>query len=362
MTKMKTYEYIWLDGYEPEPNLRSKIIATVDDIAPEWSFDGSSTKQADTKESDCLLIPVQTYNNPTSSDYIVLCQVLRSDHSIHTSNTRALAADMVTEEWWFGFEQEYYLTHPDGTILGWEHGEPRPEGEYYCGIGPNNVVGRELADAHMVACHEAGIEITGTNAEVGLGQWEFQCFGKGIKAADDLWVSRYLLNKMAEERGICVNYHPKPKPDPWDFHRFVQDVQESGGSLIPLCLLLVSKVNDGASTRSTWAGSGMHANFSNEAMRTQGGKALFESVCKKLGKVHHQAISAYGSDNSMRLTGRNETQEITKFSYGVSDRGSSIRVPVHTLEHDWKGYLEDRRPSSNADPYLIVAHIVGALK
>ena len=324
MTKMQTYEYIWLDGYKPEPSLRSKIKATVDKTAPEWSFDGSSTQQADTNESDCLLVPVQTYHNPTDSDYLVMCQVYGSDHKPHASNTRAAAAD-ISDEWWFGFEQEYYLTHPDGTILGWEDGDPRPQGEYYCGVGSNNVAGRHISDAHLFACLEAGIEITGTNAEVGLGQWEYQCFGKGIKAADDLWVSRYILNKIAEEHGYCVNYHPKPK-------------------------------------KGDWNGSGMHTNFSNEAMRTGGDKSLFDDICKKLEKVHDHAIAAYGSDNDMRLTGKHETQKITQFSFGVSDRGASIRIPVYTVEHGWKGYLEDRRPSSNADPYLILSHIVGTLK
>ena len=325
MSKMRTYEYVWLDGYKPEPFLRSKIKATAEENVPDWSFDGSSTQQAGTGDSDCLLLPVQRYESPLALDYIVLCQVQSADHTVHPANTRAAAAEVVTDEWWFGFEQEYYLTHPDGTILGWEHGDPRPQGEYYCGVGANNVAGREISEAHLLACLDAGIEITGTNAEVGLGQWEYQCFGRGIKAADDLWVSRYILNKIAEEHGVCVNYHPKPKEGDWN-------------------------------------GSGMHTNFSNEAMRTGGDKALFDEMCSKLGKCHDQAIAAYGSDNDMRLTGNHETQVITKFSHGVSDRGASIRIPVYTVEHGWKGYLEDRRPSSNADPYLIVGHIVGALK
>lgn len=324
MTHIKTFEYVWLDGYEPEPNLRSKIKAREDEKVTEWSFDGSSTQQAETKGSDCILNPVQTYANPTRPDFLIMCQVFDSSRKFHKSNTRVLAEKVVSNQWWFGFEQEYYLTHPDGVILGWEKGNPRPQGEYYCGVGASNIVGREISEKHALACIEAGISITGTNAEVALGQWEYQCFGKGIKAGDDLWMSRYLLNKIAEEHGLSVNYHPKPK-------------------------------------KGDWNGSGMHTNFSNHDMRTKGDKKLFESMCQKLGKDHKGGIAAYGSDNDKRLTGKHETQEISKFSYGVSDRGASIRIPIYTLENGWKGYLEDRRPSSNADPYRIIEHIVRTL-
>ena len=328
------YEYVWLDGYKPEPSIRSKIKATDlrgtdkgelnDAMPPRWSFDGSSTQQAEGGSSDCLLIPVQMYDNPTAPDHLVMCQVLAADGSIHPSNTRDAADAVVSDEWWFGFEQEYFFTNPDGSPLGWEDGEPRPQGDYYCGVGADNVSGREISEVHLQACIEAGINLTGTNAEVALGQWEYQCFGKGIKAADDLWMSRYLLYKIAEEYGVGVNIHPKPKTGDWN-------------------------------------GSGMHANFSNEEMRTNGSEKLFHSICDKLGEVHDEGIASYGSDNDMRLTGLHETQKITEFSYGISDRGASIRIPVYTVEHDWNGYLEDRRPASNADPYKILAHIVGTL-
>ena len=321
---MTKYEYIWLDGYEPEANLRSKVKVT-DGEPPAWSFDGSSTLQAEGGSSDCILLPVQQYENPTNEGYLVLCEVETGEHETHPSNFRAAAASVVTDEWWFGFEQEYFLTNPDGTILGWEDGTPtRPQGEYYCAVGAANVKGREISDAHLDACLDAGIELTGTNAEVALGQWEYQCFGKGIKAADDLWMSRYILYKVAEEFGVSVNIHPKPKTGDWN-------------------------------------GSGMHSNFSNEEMRTSGSEELFSSMCDKLGEVHKEGIALYGSDNDMRLTGLHETQSIDQFSYGVSDRGASIRIPIYTVEHDWNGYLEDRRPASNADPYKIVAHIVGTL-
>ncbi|NCW59532.1 MAG: glutamine synthetase [Proteobacteria bacterium] len=304
MAEYKTYEYIWLDGYTPEPNMRSKVKATEDATPPDWSFDGSSTQQAEGGSSDCLLLPVQTYTNPNGHD-LVMTQVQTADHTTHPSNYRAAAEAVVTDEWWFGFEQEFFFTDPEtGEPLGWENGTPsRPQGEYYCGVGAGNVVGREISDAHLQACLDLGITLTGTNAEVALGQWEYQCL---------------------EEFGVGVNIHPKPKTGDWN-------------------------------------GSGMHTNFSNEAMRTAGSEELFNSYCDKLGEVHAEGIASYGSDNDMRLTGLHETQSIDTFSYGVSDRGASIRIPVYTVEHNWNGYLEDRRPASNADPYKILAHIVGTL-
>ena len=324
MSDMKILEYIWLDGYQPEPSLRSKIRVAKDESPPNWAFDGSSTQQAEGGSSDCLLLPVQTYDGPLFADNLVMCQVQTGEHETHSSNTRAAAAKVVSDEWWFGFEQEYFFTNDKGEPLGWEEGTPRPQGDYYCGVGSGNVEGREISEEHLEACLVAGIELTGTNAEVALGQWEYQCFGKGVKAADDLWVSRYLLYKIAEDYGVGVNIHPKPKTGDWN-------------------------------------GSGMHANFSNEEMRTKGSEQLHNSICEKLGKVHKEGIELYGSDNDMRLTGLHETQSIDQFTYGISDRGASIRIPIYTLEHNWNGYLEDRRPASNADPYRIISHIVSTL-
>lgn len=331
MAKYK-FEYIWLDGYTPEPNLRSKTkVLELDDYdgkvdaLPFWAFDGSSTLQAEGHSSDCVLKPVSVYNDAHRINaYLVVCEVLNPDHTPHVSNKRALIEND-SDEFWFGFEQEYVLMD-EGLPLGFpEKGYPAPQGPYYCAVGHGNVAGREMIEAHLDACLDAGIQITGINAEVMLGQWEFQCFGKGAKqAGDDLVAARYLLYRVAEDYGVTVDLHPKP-------------------------------------IKGDWNGSGMHANFSNRAMREEGGKEMFMAICESFRPHHDDHIAVYGSDNDQRLTGLHETQSIDKFSYGVSDRGASIRIPVGTAEN-WKGYLEDRRPASNADPYLVANRIVKTIE
>jgi glutamine synthetase len=322
-------EYVWLDGYTPEPNLRSKVkIVDYDQIKnclalnnfPEWNFDGSSTKQAQTGSSDCILKPVRHYFTNHNSAIYILCEVMNSDGTPHKSNHRSkLGYDQ--EDLWFGFEQEYFIQQGIGEgILGHDRKYLDPQGKYYCGVG-QNVVGREFVEQHTDMCLEYGINITGTNAEVALGQWEYQVFSKGkLKAGDDLWMSRYFLYKISEKYGYAITLHPKP--------------------------LQVGE----------WNGSGLHTNFSNDRMRNEGGEEYFKSIFTSFENRHNEHIKAYGSDNNLRLTGNFETQSIDKFSWGVSDRGASIRVPKTTAEN-WVGYLEDRRPGSNADPYKIINEI-----
>ena len=331
---MRKFEYVWLDGYKPTQSLRSKV--KVDDYADVWSFDGSSTKQATGDNSDCILNPVAEYKTldriradatqtrPGLEGTYVMCEVLDAEHGPHGSNTRTDCVNLVSNDWWFGFEQEYFM-YKDGRPLGWpEKGKPRPQGDYYCGVGEGNVVGREIVDRHTEACMNAGIGITGTNAEVALGQWEFQVLGSGIRAGDDLWMARYILQRIAEMKGVSINFAPKPQSGDWN-------------------------------------GSGMHTNFSNDDMRHQGSEAKLVKICEKLSKTHKSAMRHYGSGNDKRLTGKHETQSIKKFSYGVSDRGASIRIPIVTVDNDWNGYLEDRRPAANADPYRVMRHIVETL-
>ena len=326
-------EYIWLDGYQPTQNMRSKT-KVIDDFSgkledvPAWSFDGSSTKQAIGSSSDCLLKPVAIFNDPARiNGYLVMTEVLNSDGSNHVSNARATIDDD-DDDFWFGFEQEYFImdreTHlPLGFPVG---GYPGPQGLYYCSVGGRNTHGRDFVEEHADLCIGAGLNFEGINQEVASGQWEFQLFAKGAKkAGDEIWVARYLLDRLTEDFGYYIEYHPKP-------------------------------------VKGDWNGSGMHANFSNELLRTCGSKEIYEKICQAFKPVVKEHISVYGQFNDQRLTGLHETASINEFSYGISDRGASIRIPIITVENGWKGWLEDRRPASNADPYKIASRIIRTIR
>ncbi|MBX2876417.1 MAG: glutamine synthetase beta-grasp domain-containing protein [Saprospiraceae bacterium] len=335
MAKSKL-EYIWLDGSEPTQGLRSKTKIIKDfggtlGECPMWSFDGSSTGQASGGASDCLLKPVAIYPDPDRKDgYLVMTEVLSADGSPHSTNGRATIEDD-DNDFWFGFEQEYFLWDPETDLpLGFPAGGfPAPQGPYYCSVGAKNAYGREIVEEHLDICLEAGLNVEGINGEVAAGQWEFQVFAKGAaEAGDQIWVARYLLERTAEKYGVAINWHCKP-------------------------------------IQGDWNGSGMHANFSNTALRTAGNKDTYDKICSAFGaspEVIKACIDVYGADNHLRLTGLHETQAIDKFSYGISDRGASIRIPIATVENDWKGWLEDRRPNSAADPYKVAAVIITTVK
>ncbi len=329
MAKLKL-EYIWLDGYTPIANLRSKTKIVDGDPAkfaladvPVWGFDGSSTQQAEGRSSDCLLKPVALYPDATRKNgFLVMSEVLLPDGTPHPTNSRATILD--DPDTWFGFEQEYFF-FKNGRPLGFPaEGFPPPQGRYYTGVGYKNVgdIARQLVEEHLDLCIHAGINHEGINAEVAKGQWEFQIFGKGSKtAADEMWVARYIMERLCEKYGIDIEWTCKP-------------------------------------IRGDWNGSGMHSNFSTQFMREKGGKDYFEKLMDAFRKHHDEHIAVYGPDNHLRLTGLHETQSIDKFSYGLADRGSSIRIPHSFVNSGYKGYLEDRRPNSAADPYLVASRIL----
>ncbi len=338
--------YLWLDGYET-PNIRCKTkyvqldtnafgFAKAEDYdidkVPDWGFDGSSTLQADGDDSDCILKPVKLYDHPYTgefpgSSFIVLCEVYNKDGTPHKSNMRAKLVELANRyeesEMWFGIEQEYVFMDPKTRRpYGWpENGFPPPQGRYYCGVGGDVTTLRNLVDSHATTCNLLSIPLCGTNAEVMLSQWEYQIGTAGpVDVCDDLWVARYILETMAQREGACVSLDPKP-------------------------------------ISGDWNGSGAHINFSTKRLREEGGKNYITNIIRVLMDSHDEHIEEYGLGNEDRLTGEHETQHIDVFSSGDSDRGASIRIPPTTAE-TYRGYLEDRRPAANMDPYRAVARLV----
>jgi glutamine synthetase len=321
-------EYVWIDGGRPIAGLRSKTkvlegaVTSLADI-PVWSFDGSSTYQAEGKKSDLALRPVRFVSNPLRpdrEDLIVLCEVMMPDGTPHPSNKRATLRAMVDRtvdhEAWFGLEQEHTLMK-DGRPLGFPAaGYPAPQGPYYCSVGPEVAFGREIVELHAELCLRAGLRLSGTNGEVMPGQWEFQIGPlPALEMSDELWIARWLLHRVGERFGVSVSLHPKP-------------------------------------VKGDWNGTGCHANFSTKAMRSAGGMRAIDLAIDRLRVRHDEHIAVYGAYNVERLTGLHETAPIDVFRSGVSDRGASIRIPLQTALQGY-GYIEDRRPAACCDPYEV---------
>ena len=287
MSTKSKLEYIWLDGYTPTQSLRSKTLIRSNfsgrlEDCPGWAFDGSSTEQASGDDSDCLLKPVAIFPDPDRKNgYLVMSEVLNADGTPHESNGRSTINED-DDDFWFGFEQEYFLWNPETNLpLGFPAGAfPGPQGPYYCSVGAGNTFGRQIVEEHLNQCLTAGINVEGINAEVATGQWEFQIFAKGAKdAGDQIWVARYLAERNAEQHGVAINWHPKP-------------------------------------VKGDWNGSGMHANFSNTTLRTAGSKEVYDTICEAFRPVTSEHIAVYGEFNDQRLTGQHETASIHDFSYG----------------------------------------------
>ncbi|MDJ0839074.1 MAG: glutamine synthetase beta-grasp domain-containing protein [Acidobacteriota bacterium] len=342
MSQLGFAEYIWLDGAVPVRNVRSKtriipIRKDQVDLAsfPTWSFDGSSTYQSHSSDSDLTLKPVNFYRDPLrgAGSYLVLCEVLDHEGQPHCSNTRALLRQILEhsaskDEPWIGFEQEYTL-YRDGHPLGFLiKGAPRPQGPYYCGVSIEDIFGREFVEDHTRACLEAGLAIYGINAEVMPGQWEFQLGYRGLadeevgalEIADQLWVARWLLYRIGENHDILPSLSNKPMSGDWN-------------------------------------GAGCHTNFSTKAMRDPGGISVINHAMILLKDKHKNHIKVYGHELEKRLTGQHETSRIDEFRHGIADRGSSIRIPYQVMSQGC-GYFEDRRPGANCDPYQVAARLI----
>ena len=330
-------EYVWLAA---DQSMRSKCrtyygkVESVKDV-PRWNYDGSSCGQAPGVDSEVVLVPCALFNNPLRKNIpgncvslLVMCKGETVNGESVKGYNRTYAENVLKnrmhEQPWYGIEQEYTLFEKDGkTPLGWPvNGFPAPQGPYYCAAGTNNIVGREVVEEHYMACLEAGIRVSGINAEVMLGQWEYQvgpC--DGLSAGDELWMSRYLMYRICEKHDVVVSFDPKPMEGDWN-------------------------------------GAGCHTNYSTKTMRKNGSKEYVLGIIERLKEKHMEHIAVYGDGNDRRLTGHHETSPITEFSSGVANRGCSIRIPRDLDNCDYKsGYIEDRRPASNMDPYLVVGKI-----
>lgn len=323
---MSSLEYIWIDA---KMNLRSKTKYTNEKNPPVWNYDGSSTGQAPHNDTEVELHPVATYNDPfRENGLLVLCEARKNNIPV-IGNNRSWADQIFKNNYmdiryqpWYGLEQEYFICdmnelHAKHMPIG--YAQNKTQGQFYCSVGTGNAYGRIIAEEHYQACIKAGLKISGINAEVAVGQWEFQIGPvMGIEAGDQLWIARYILHRIAEKHNLVINFHPKPLPN--------------------------------------WNGSGCHCNFSTNEMRekiNENPDVIITNFIEKLAKTHIQHIEKYGEDNHLRLTGQYETANMKTFTSGVGDRSASIRIP-NSVYQERKGYIEDRRPASNCDPYLVI--------
>ncbi|KAH9586738.1 Glutamine synthetase [Trypanosoma melophagium] len=320
--------YIWLAGKDAHHDIRSKdrtMYLTNEELAkhpkellaegffPLWNFDGSSTNQAHGSDTEVILKPVNAYlcriPRPTTNVpwLLVLAECYLPSGEPTRDNSRAMARlifeQKPDEHPWFGMEQEFFLKK-DGRPYGWPStGFPAPQGPYYCATGHQFAPGRKYVDLHYEVCLQMGLNISGTNAEVAPGQWEFQvgpC--EGLEMGDQLTVARWVLLRILESDGLDVDYRAKP-------------------------------------IQGDWNGSGLHTNFSTHA--TPNGS---------------EGYYFYGAENNERLTGKHETSVPSVVTAGVGTRGTSIRIP-NSVAAEGKGYMEDRRPAGDADPYLVSSRL-----
>lgn len=325
--------YVWLGGSNQDLRGKTRVLkAPIDSIAdiPQWNYDGSSTGQATGINSEVFLHPCCMISDPFRKGHhkIVLCDNYRQGGARDVSNFRNIAARIFEEckgeEPWFGIEQEYILYQVESVHMkypiGWgKHGYNAPQGMYYCGVGSGYIYGRQVAEDHLRACLQAGLTIAGINAEVFPGQWEYQVgVCHGVDMCDQLWLSRYILQRVCENYGMIADFRPKPVDGDWN-------------------------------------GSGCHTNYSTNSTRDKAtGWDTFMAYCDSLSVHHLDCMKVYGTGNEKRMTGVHETAKFDEFTWGLGARGCSVRIG-NEMKEAGCGYMEDRRPSSNIDPYLSVA-------
>ena len=330
MSEITVCEYIWLDG---RGGLRSKtrVLAlpldfhpSSPDLLPIWNYDGSSTEQANPDgNTEVLLKPVFSCLDPLRPDInaiIVLCETFETSEgeplptnyrNIWSRNAQTVTCttNSTSCEPWFGIEQEYTIFFTGAAGKG---PITNAGGQHYCGTSID-IRERSIVEEHFMACLDAGLTVSGINAEVATRQWEFQIGPVlGVAAADQTYVARFLLERIAEKYDAWISYHPKLAPDA--------------------------------------NGQGCHINFSTKQMRETGGIDVIMASMEKLRDKHKEHISIYGEHNHLRLTGHHETSSMDTFSYGKGTRNTSIRIPNQTVK-DGCGYFEDRRPAANVELY-----------
>ena len=327
-------EYIWIGG---KGEFRSKARTlylnhnyTIKYL-PNWNYDGSSTGQATTEKSEIILKPRYICKCPFRShnSILVMCDCYDINDKPIETNTRYDANNIfnlkLNNKPWYGIEQEYFIINKlTNKPFGYPEDGKENQGKYYCSIGSDNVFCRNIVEKHYNYCLQAGLLISGVNSEVAPGQWEYQIGPvEGILAADQHNISRYILIKLSEEFDVRIDFNPKP-------------------------------------LEGKWNGSGCHVNFSTESTRKGfeelTGLDVIHSYIDKLSLKHNEHMNNYGVGNKLRMTGLNETSCFDKFSWGAGSRSSSVRIPTETNKNK-NGYFEDRRPSSNMDPYIVTSLI-----
>ncbi|GJQ88142.1 hypothetical protein Trydic_g13147 [Trypoxylus dichotomus] len=328
-------EYVWIDGTGEHLRSKARTLEYIPDNhkeVPPWGCDSNASMLPVPKETDVLLVPVAMYNDPfrRSNNKLVLCDTYEFDGKPLPTNNRKSCCEALNkvcdQEIMWGLEQQYMVMDMDERPYGWPVclGEPRRHKGYYCAVGGDKVFARELSESHYRACLYAGVQIASTHPDAVPGQWEFQIgVSPGIKGPDDLWMARYILARISEEYGLYTCLHPK---------RF-----------------------------DNMPGCSCHVNFSTKVTRKDNGLSTLEGYMQKLSKRHEEHLRKYdpygGQQNKLRLTGKDGTSAVDNFTSGVGDKSLSVRITKET-ETKKKGYIEDRRPASNSDPYAVCDMVV----